>query len=660
MHTIKLDTGCVADRYATAYLVTTRMDVRRYVEPWLHRHRDDVLGLDAETNAENPFSPDYRLRLVQIADADTVFLLDAQALGPEVVADVVRRHPLWVAHFSENDIRFCERGAPGSVRLSDDTPHFVDLQVPLAYYDPRTVVPAQAKDGIDPRLARGKGLKETCTRELSDALAVAETQLHQRFRELAPKGHRVGDKMRKWGFANIDIEDEVYLQYSALDPLMTLRLWVKFADALKRADRWGIVFRDLVWQWDIDRATFRGLMVDAPYAQWLDQQLCDLLDDNAALLDKYGIKPSGMGPQVAAAFHTLGVHSPKVSKDTGAESFDKDVIKDIADGAAASEAARALARAIKDVRQATKFRAAYIEPMLTALETDGRVHWSHRAIGTITGRNSAARPALQQLPKKDTRVRAAYRAPDGWSLVSCDFSQGEPRTMAALSGDANLKAAILSGDLNSAIATDAFGDDYDPAHGKDAGTPHYLMRQQGKAGFLAKCYGARIKRLASTLNVTMNKAATVDSRWDRAYADLFALSRELNRHDRVTLESGRICPLWDRYRVGDSGSLLVKPDASRKGLNYKTQGTQRDLLLASWERMRALGWASFLWMLVHDEVIICVPTFMAELAARDLEDCMTFTWRGMPFVAEAEINGRNWTKQPDAFTATDLDILTDE
>ena len=106
--------------------------------------------------------------------------------------------------------------------------------------------------------------------------------------------------------------------------------------------------------------------------------------------------------------------------------------------------------------------------------------------------------------------------------------------------------------------------------------------------------------------------------------------------------------------------VTIWPRLSRKGLNYATQGTQRDLLLASWERMRAAGWGGTLWMVVHDELLMQVPISAAERARDELQAAMTFTWRGMPFEAEAEINGRSWTARPAEFTEHDLAQLIAE
>ena len=316
-----------------------------------------------------------------------------------------------------------------------------------------------------------------------------------------------------------------------------------------------------------------------------------------------------------------------------------------------------LARTVVAVRKATKFRSSYVAPMLDALPRDGRVHCSFRACGTITSRNSAMRPPVQQLPKKDTRVRAAIRAADGYVLVGCDLSQGEPRTMAALSGDRNLLADILAGDLNSAIAVAAFGDAYDPAFGQVAGTTHYLMRNGGKAGFLAWCYGAGDDKVADTIGVPRGQGAIITRRWRERYPDLARYRDQVNAGRHVVLENGWVAPLWDRAWIDEHGNIRDKGKPSRKGLNYATQGNQRQLLARAVHQLVEWGWGWALVMLVHDEILFEVPAWMAQQAKAALEAAMTMTFHGVPIECHAEVLGGSWAPKPEEFDIRELDAV---
>ncbi|HJT02103.1 MAG TPA: DNA polymerase [Pseudonocardiaceae bacterium] len=633
-------------------------DAAERLRVWLSQRQNWVLGLDCETNALPPQHRDFRVRAVQIADADTAWVLDVESLGTELVAALIRGHRTWVAQFAGvAEVPFLHHGVPGALRLDEDEPHVVELQTLLAWFDPRTLVPA-GKDGIDPRLSRPRGLKDNTTRWLTPVLAEVEAEMHAWFHEHAPKGHRTPKKAKAWGFANIPVDSELYQLYSGLDPLMAVRLWNMMIETIQRRGVVHSLMDDLRTQWDCDRAVLRGLPVDEAYVRWLDRKLRSVVDEAAEHLARLGIKPSGSGPQVGEAFARLGVQSPKQSPKTGKPSWDKEVLKALAKRGPGDPGGW-LAQRIIEVRQATKFHAAYVQPMLDALELDGHVHCDLRALGTVTGRMSAARPAIQQLPKKDTRVRAAYGGRLGWVFVSCDLAQGEPRTMAALSGDPNLIADIEAGDINNAVTAAAFGHAFDPSEGKVAGTPSYLMRQGGKAGFLAKVYGAGIGRLATTIGTDDPATRAINDRWEQRYSVMFERFARLNQGVKITLANGFEVPLWDRYTVDDeTGELLVYPKPSRKAGNYETQGTQKLYLNQAWRRMVARGWSWALAMFVHDEILLLVPEFMAEAARRDLEECMTFDiGNGVTMLCEATIDGPTWLPQPSDFDLRELEAV---
>jgi len=621
---------------------------------WLEQRRGHVLSVDCESNGQDQFSPRYRLRTVQVSDGFESWVIDVSRVSLRNLATLINRHPLFVAHYSEADIRFLARGLPGSVRVTDyAVPHIIDTQVVLAWYDPRTVT--SRDDAYDARLPLPRGLKPTVERLCpGQLLTLAEEEMHAEFARIAPAGMRKGEDIRRHGFATIPFADDRYVIYAGLDPLYTVRVYRLMLSAIRSRGQLTGLTDDLKLQWVCDLMTLRGIGVDGPYAGWLDGQLQQVVDTAEPGLAYFGIGRSGMGAAVGTALAGLGAVSPKSSPKTGAPSWDKSVLTDLAtqDGIVGD-----LSRTVITVRKAGKFRATYVAPMLAALEGYGRVHCSFRACGTITSRNSAMRPPVQQLPKKDTRVRAAIRAAQGYVLVGCDLSQGEPRTMAALSGDRNLLADILAGDLNSAIAAAAFGDAYDPVHGQDAGTIHYLMRNGAKAGFLAWCYGAGDNKVADTIGIDRSRGPEVTAGWRARYPDLARYQALVNAGRHVVLENGWVAPLWDRVFMTEDGQIRDKGKPSRKGLNYATQGNQRQLLAAAVHRLVEWGWGWALAMLVHDEILLEVPAWMAEQAKAALQRAMTSVFHGVPIDCHAEVLGTTWARQPDEFDLRELDAV---
>jgi hypothetical protein len=658
-------------------------------ELWLAERggRAEVLGLDSETNALDPWQPGFRARMVQIADPYTVWCIPVVS---EAVAwwlwRVVGDYPQFAAHFSEADTRFLGRGLPvrwqrwrllEAIRWEDSEPHFVDTQGLLALYDPRTVTTQSPKDGIHPKIPRLKGLKETVERTLTPGLKEAEARLHARFRELAPVGFRVGVKMKRWGFANIPHGDPAYLIYGGLDALCGIRLYWLMRAELERRGQWATSLHEQRIQWQLDRATYRGMKVDPPYAAWLADELRGVVAANAEPLGRYGVPPSGMGPAIGAAMDKLrepvrlwnrGKNGAPDTPSWKRAALDK-VLADGGPGAA-------LAELLRGTRRADKFRSVQVDPMLrTIAEADGLMHCSMRGLGTVSTRMAAQSTftsgALHQLPKRDTRVRAAIEARRGHLLVSADFEQGEPFTMAAISGDPQYLADLLEPvpvlghpDLNSQIALMVYGANYDPRHGKHAGTPHYEMRQAVKFGHLAWCYGCAARKLAALLGRPESEGEAIIARWVARWPQLGRTREQLNSGQYVTLDTGHVIPLWDTWYVDEYGLLQPRTSyrgavSSRLGLNAATQGTQAQLLKWAMHRLDAAGWSWALRFAMHDELLLEVPEFMAETARRVLEECMTLTYRGVTVRAKGEINGRTWLPQLDYLSHDELSTVDD-
>lgn len=658
---------------------------------WTRERRGRWLGLDAETNAHDPFSPTYQLRTVQVADESSGWVIQVQRPGmSEVVRTIVSTHDSWVAWFARNDLNFIERGVPGSIRLGSDAPHLADGQVALAWYDPRTVTTASVKENIDPRISRPRGLKPAAALNLGfDHLSRAEETMHAKFREITKRDlGTVGDKdtWTRHGFEHVDDNDEDYLIYAGLDSIVACQLWNKMVTEIQRRGQWDNGYAkgcwwDLRWQWHADLSSFRGRLIDGPYTQWLNGQLKQIVEDNRRLLAWYNINPSASGAGIGRAFEWLESQgwmqfkNTKTSKKTGARSWDKFVLADIIDEEPEHSYASKLAVAIQAVRKAAKFRSSYVQPMLDSLERDGRIHPDTRVIGAISSRNSERRPPCQQLPKKEKklRVRPAICAPPGWVIITADLRQGEPRTMAGLSGDQNLKRDLLHGDLYSKLASLTYGNKFNPdpkVCKEDPTSVDYKMRQAAKFGTLAVDYGCGVGKYAGLLSIKgvlkmpVQEAQTSLRRREVEYPDLTKFRNRMNSQLAVVLESGWIAPLWDIYEVTAEGirrKLDGKP--SRLGLNYATQGGQRYLFSIAVHRIIDWGWSWALYFFMHDELGLCVPAYMAGEAAIILKKAMTMEWRGVPIecdVDEPPYSPR-WTSYPDEyFTATDIAQLDDE
>lgn len=662
---------------------------------WIGERHDQLLGIDCETNALDPFDPGYRLRMVQVADLDEawavpVWSADGLYSCGAVLSQMIRDHPQWVAWFAENELRFLTRDPSmrNPVRLGERDPHIADGQPLLALYDPRTVTTHSKKDRIDQRIPRPQGLKPTTTRLLTPTLEDAEVAMFRRFHELAPVGHRTSRKMATWGFANIPLDDPAYLLYAALDPLCTARLAALCLRELVRRGQGGRARAALTEQWVVDQATLAGMQVDGPYAHWLDGQLAARQAELGRVLEADDVPPSGQGPRVAAAFRALGV--PGRLTREGTESYDAERLTEVLELAgrwlnapeiagpdwdsrrAHVERVYRLVSNVTEARKATKYRGTWVAPMVATVDRhDGAMHGSMRAIGTVTTRMTYRKTPtagpMHSAPKRATTLlRAAVRARRGRVLVAADFRQAEPFVMAALSGDETYLADLEQGDINSVTASLVYGDAYDPTQGKTADTAHYTMRQAAKFAILAAFYGAAPRKVATLLGRPESEGADVLAGWRGRWPRLWAYADEQNARRWFESDTGLIVPLWDRVWVDESGELRDRmwgdgtPQPSRLGLNAATQTTQAELLKLSVHRLNWQGWTWALLFFMHDEIVGEVPAPMAEAFQGALEAAMTVTYRGVTIHCDSEVLGRTWAAQPEQFDPAGLPPADDE
>ncbi len=102
---------------------------------------------------------------------------------------------------------------------------------------------------------------------------------------------------------------------------------------------------------------------------------------------------------------------------------------------------------------------------------DGRYRPVYVPGGVVTGRWASSGGGALQLPRA---LRPALRADPGWTLVSADVAQLEPRVLAAMSGDRAMAAAGSGKDLYSGIVESGI----------------VASRQEAKIAVLGAMYGA--------------------------------------------------------------------------------------------------------------------------------------------------------------------------
>lgn len=333
-------------------------------------------------------------------------------------------------------------------------------------------------------------------------------------------------------------------------------------------------------------------------------------------------------------FEKLGL--PKGRKTKEGYSTDVDVLTNLARN-------NELPAEILSYRSFAKLKSTYIDalPALINPET-GRIHTSYNQTVTATGRLSSSNPNLQNIPirtPEGKRIRQAFIAPDGYEIVSADYSQIELRILAHLSEDTALIDAFKEGvDIHTATAANVF--DVFPA------MVTADMRRQAKVINFGILYGMSAFGLSRELSVSQKTAQDYIDEYFNKY-------RGVRKYLDGSLESARkngfVTTLLNRRRYLpelNSENAPVRQFAERMAINTPIQGTAADLIKVAMinisnllvkKRLRAN-----MIMQVHDELVF-------EVHRDDREELMSLVKKEMEEVIELKTplkvdiaSGRNW------------------
>ena len=182
-----------------------------------------------------------------------------------------------------------------------------------------------------------------------------------------------------------------------------------------------------------------------------------------------------------------------------------------------------LCKAILDYRATEKLLSTYVDKLPECInEKTGRIHCNFNQYGAKTGRMSSDNPNMQNIPSHNHDIRQMFKATDGYVMMSSDYSQQEPRAMAAMCGDPTMLQAYKEGkDLYASIAALAFGTTYENClEFRPDGTTNKEgkeRRSSAKSILLGILYGRGINSIAEQLHTTKQKAQQIQDRVFRGF-----------------------------------------------------------------------------------------------------------------------------------------------
>ena len=213
-----------------------------------------------------------------------------------------------------------------------------------------------------------------------------------------------------------------------------------------------------------------------------------------------------------------------------------------------------LCKAILEYRGIGKLINTYIDKLPACVNPkDGRIHCSFNQYGADTGRFSSSDPNLQNIPSHNKDIRKMFRASDGYVLLSADYSQQEPKCLAALCkkhGDPQMYNTFMEGkDLYCEIASKAFNVPYDECKEFRAdGTTNKEgknRRKQAKSILLGVLYGRGTDSIAEQLGISRNEAQKIK---DSVFKGFPAIKKFEEDSIQMSKECGFVTTVCGRKR----------------------------------------------------------------------------------------------------------------
>ncbi len=334
-------------------------------------------------------------------------------------------------------------------------------------------------------------------------------------------------------------------------------------------------------------------------------------------------------------FEKLGLPVKKRTA-SGAPSTDEEVLTELA-------ADYPLPAKLLENRSLAKLKGTYTDKLpLMVNPATGRVHTNYAQAVAVTGRLSSNDPNLQNIPirtPEGRRVREAFIAPPGHSILSADYSQIELRIMAHMSSDPGLLRAFADGvDVHRLTASEVFGATLAEVSNE--------QRRYAKTINFGLIYGMGAFGLAQSLGIERSAAAAYIERYFERFA---GVRRYMDQTKAFAREKGYVETLFGR-RIYlpeiNGGNGPRKSGAERQAINAPMQGTAADLIKLAMIAVQATlereQRATKMIMQVHDELVFDVPAAELDWARAEVPRIMASVASfKVPLLAEVGV-GANW------------------
>jgi DNA polymerase-1 len=645
------------------YVVETPEDLLHFYQ--FVNENEDFLGFDTETTGGFNWwdAPDnYGCRLAQFGNWDTAFILPVEYGGVFVQAmkwalGKVRRLAAQNRGFDFHVIESCFGVDPFPlIKKTWDTKILAHLVDGRATKEGGIGLKLEelVKHYVDPGLgARIKGSMNEIAKDLNSQKEVVgfkardKDKVTHEFRfsdrpgltkeELKAEGYSyirefkegIYGKVTKdtvWG--KVPLFHEGYLLYAGMDPIFAFRLTkILFPLIPRKSLAYGLIGWENRLHWVTYQMERTGYLVDVPYVKMRIEELKEEEAKWRAVAAEWGVDLIGSSDQIIEALQGLGFKLTKRTKPTEAHpkgqlSTDESVLSSID---------HPLTEAILKAKSAEKKRSTWFENILKNVDREGRVHVSINSLQARTGRMSVTGAiAAQTLPAGTGYVRSAFLAEEGHVSATVDYASMELMFLAADSGDRRMLKAYNEGeDLHNITAAGAFGlMGWDP-NDKEAKHP---KRKAGKGTNYTVCFGGGKKAVHEQWDISLEDAEKAVKGFWETYPATKKLSNKCSDEAR---RNGAVYTVTGRRILTDES----RPYA---GMNYRIQGTCRDITARGALELDRHGFTQWLRLIVHDEFVFSFPKDRAEELTKKAAEIIQFVYKGLLIPADGEIGDRSW------------------
>lgn len=297
---------------------------------------------------------------------------------------------------------------------------------------------------------------------------------------------------------------------------------------------------------------------------------------------------------------------------------------------------------IEDYRELFKLKTTYVDVLPTLTDSADRIHTSFNQTTTATGRLSSSAPNLQNIPIRTDLgklLRTAFVAPDGYRLVSADYSQIDLRCVAHVSGDKRMIAAFRRGDDIHRMTAAAVNDVAVSAVTES-------MRRAAKELNFGIIYGMGIFGFARSAGIDRDTAKKFVDAYFKRFPGIAAYMRTTRAFAK---EHGYVETLTGRRRTIPeitSPNMQVAQAAERMAINMPIQGLTADIMryamIAADHIVEHYGADAHMILQVHDELIFEVREDRCEEFMARIGHTMEHVYAlRVPLVVRVR-SGENW------------------